>query len=347
MLHHEGIDGIHMTGGIQTHDAIVWGSSPEEQAVRRASNDPLLKCPVTSELGCITPWIVSPGKWTQQEMKAQIGNICQGVLFNQSCNCNALKILIVDESWPQADELIEGVKAMVRSLPAQPPWYPGIHKRHEEWHKMFPNAEVVKLTGKEIVPSKDFGPPLPLLIASVPFPEPNAELTPQQSYAFNVEPFAPTLAIVRIPSSSTPDYLEKATTFCNERLWGDLSCTIILHPSIEKDHPEAVQATYDSLRYGTICVNGWSAMSYALSGAVWGAYAGDQTLNNLQSGLGQIGNSQLLDYPLKTLVKGPMAGQWVPKPIHSSPIPVPVMRALSGFLVKGWRGIWASIFSMK
>lgn len=34
---------VHMTGGIATHDAIVWGSGKEEQARRKAANDPLLK----------------------------------------------------------------------------------------------------------------------------------------------------------------------------------------------------------------------------------------------------------------------------------------------------------------
>ena len=77
MLRHEAIDAIHMTGGIQTHDAIVWGQTPQEQAQRKAANTPLITCPVTSELGCISPWIVTPGQWTKEEMKAQASNIAQ------------------------------------------------------------------------------------------------------------------------------------------------------------------------------------------------------------------------------------------------------------------------------
>lgn len=37
------VDCVHMTGGTATHDAIVWGSSPEEQARRKQASDPLLK----------------------------------------------------------------------------------------------------------------------------------------------------------------------------------------------------------------------------------------------------------------------------------------------------------------
>lgn len=43
MLYSPLTDCVHMTGGTATHDAIVWGADPAEQARRRAANDPLLK----------------------------------------------------------------------------------------------------------------------------------------------------------------------------------------------------------------------------------------------------------------------------------------------------------------
>jgi hypothetical protein len=43
MLYSPLTDAVHMTGGTATHDAIVWGGDPAEQARRRAANDPLLK----------------------------------------------------------------------------------------------------------------------------------------------------------------------------------------------------------------------------------------------------------------------------------------------------------------
>ena len=41
-----------MTGGTATHDAIVWGASQEEQAARKAADDPLLKVRNYSLLPC-------------------------------------------------------------------------------------------------------------------------------------------------------------------------------------------------------------------------------------------------------------------------------------------------------
>ena len=52
------VDAVHMTGGVRTHDAIVWGAPAEIQSKNKRAGTPALQKPMTSELGCITPWIV-------------------------------------------------------------------------------------------------------------------------------------------------------------------------------------------------------------------------------------------------------------------------------------------------
>ena len=42
LLYHPPTDRVHMTGGIEAHDAIVWGPKAE-QARRKQENDPVLK----------------------------------------------------------------------------------------------------------------------------------------------------------------------------------------------------------------------------------------------------------------------------------------------------------------
>jgi acyl-CoA reductase-like NAD-dependent aldehyde dehydrogenase len=64
LCQHPGIDTVHITGSHHTHEAIVWGATPAEQRDRRATNQPLLQKPITSELGCVTPVLVVPGKWS-------------------------------------------------------------------------------------------------------------------------------------------------------------------------------------------------------------------------------------------------------------------------------------------
>ncbi|WP_373542279.1 aldehyde dehydrogenase family protein [Chamaesiphon sp.] len=62
LCQHPQIDTIHITGSHQTHDAIVWGSTAIEQEQCKAANYPRITKPITSELGCVTPILVVPGK---------------------------------------------------------------------------------------------------------------------------------------------------------------------------------------------------------------------------------------------------------------------------------------------
>ena len=67
-----------------------------------------------------------------------------------------------------------------------------------------------------------------------------------------------------------------------------------------------------NLRYGTVAVNHWSAMSYALAVAPWGAYPG-HTLAQIGSGIGFVHNTRMFDRPLKTELWGPFTTS--PKPV--------------------------------
>ena len=51
---------IHMTGATSTHDAIVWGPRSAQEENRRNDTPVTKNVEVTSELGCVTPYMVCP-----------------------------------------------------------------------------------------------------------------------------------------------------------------------------------------------------------------------------------------------------------------------------------------------
>jgi aldehyde dehydrogenase (NAD(P)+) len=65
------------------------------------------------------------------------------------------------------------------------------------------------------------------------------------------------------------------------------------------------------LEYGTVAINQWSAMSYALAVAPWGAYPG-HTRDAVGSGIGVVHNTQMLDRVIKTVLVAPFTTR--PKP---------------------------------
>lgn len=57
----EQCDSVHITGSDKTFDAIVWGKNEKKGTA------PFTK-EITSELGCITPWIIVPGKYSKKDL---------------------------------------------------------------------------------------------------------------------------------------------------------------------------------------------------------------------------------------------------------------------------------------
>ena len=69
LVRHPAVDSLHLTGGGATHDALVWGGPTDPLTPRRKrEGTPITTKPVTSELGCITPWLLVPpaeaGAWS-------------------------------------------------------------------------------------------------------------------------------------------------------------------------------------------------------------------------------------------------------------------------------------------
>ena len=88
LCNHPEIETIHITGSDRTHDAIVWGVG-EEGARNRAAGTPLLSKRMTSELGGISPMIVTPGDWKHHDLQFQAEHIVTSKLNNGGHNCIA------------------------------------------------------------------------------------------------------------------------------------------------------------------------------------------------------------------------------------------------------------------
>eukprot|EP01121_Diplochlamys_sp_Union-15-3_P019632 TRINITY_DN7452_c0_g2_i2.p1 TRINITY_DN7452_c0_g2~~TRINITY_DN7452_c0_g2_i2.p1 ORF type:complete len:564 (-),score=111.85 TRINITY_DN7452_c0_g2_i2:74-1765(-) len=279
------VDNIHITGSDRTHDIIVWGGLNKKEAEK-----PKLTKEITSELGCVTPWIIVPGPWKDNEIEYQIQQITGATVQNVSFNCNAAKLLVLHKGWELRDKLMKGIKNVLSGVPRRYAYYVGASKRFDEFLKNYPNAEKL---GKE----EEKGDYLPwTVIENVPPKE--------GEYALCNEPFCPLLSETELEADSVEDFLQKAVYFCNEKVWGNLSCTILIHPTTHKKYANAVQRALDNLRYGSIGVNIWSALSYALCSPVWGAYPGN-TLKDIQSGIGFVHNAFLLDHPQKSIIHAP------------------------------------------
>src|SRR5262249_33404699 len=93
--------------------------------------DPLLKKGITSELGCVTPVIFVPGRFSEGELDFVAQNLATMVTNNASFNCNAAKMLITSKAWPQREALLARVRSILGGVPPRKAYYPGAFDRYE------------------------------------------------------------------------------------------------------------------------------------------------------------------------------------------------------------------------
>jgi len=316
---HDLITDVHVTGSDKTHDAIVFGVGPEGER-RKAENDPLVTKPVSCELGNVSPVIIVPGRWSKKEIEYQAKHVATMIANNAGFNCLTPRVIVTHAQWPQREEFFETLETVLATLPTRRAYYPGANERRDTFLASHPEANQLGDVTADTVAWT--------LIRDVD-PANGGDI------AFNVEAFCALTAETALTASSPADFVRKATDFCNDIVWGTLSMTLIADPRTMKD-PEtgpAIDEAIANLRYGSIGVNLWHALSFALATTAWGAYPG-HPITDIQSGSGFVGNAYLFARPQKSVVRGPFVAKPAPAWFSTNQNASVVMRKLLAFEAK-------------
>jgi aldehyde dehydrogenase (NAD(P)+) len=298
LCQHPGIDDIHITGSDRTHDLIVWGPPGAERERRKRENDPILKKTITSELGNVSPVLIVPGPYSDEELWFQAKNVASMVVNNGSFNCNAGKVLVLSRGWQRRERFLGMVKRALSECPPRKAYYPGAFDRYQELVGQRPGVERFGHAAED---------QLPWALVTDLDPADRAEKL------FQVEPFCGILSETALPAGDAVEFLAAAARFANDRLWGTLNACIVIHPRDEKDPAvgAALDQAIDTLRYGTVGINHWPALGFALISPPWGGHP-SATLADVQSGLGFVHNTFMIEGIEKCVVRGPLVAR--PKP---------------------------------
>jgi len=297
LVNHPGITHVHLTGSAETHDRIVWGPPGPEQAARKARNEPVLKKTVTSELGNVSPVLITPYLYSTAEIRAIAEMLATQITNNASFNCNAGKMLVLPKRFLQRKLLLDTLARVLEKVPVRKAYYPGAMERHR---RLTAGRSVVNVgtAGEGELPWS--------LVSGL---DPNDASEP----LFSTEPFCSMLSVVEVGSLDPVEFLDQAVSFCNEMLWGTLSACLFVPPLFEDDGvvEHAVEQAIRRLEYGAIGVNVWPALAYATARAPWGGHP-KATLADVQSGIGFVHNPLFLPKIEKTIVTAPLVP--VPRP---------------------------------
>jgi acyl-CoA reductase-like NAD-dependent aldehyde dehydrogenase len=292
------VDHVHMTGSIETHDAIVWGPEGSARAERMRRGEPLLKKSITSELGNISPVVVVPGPYSEREL-SDVAESIAGMLFNNaSFNCNAAKLLVVPRHL--AEPVTSRLERLFSAQPARAAYYPGALARYAALTDGNVAGEVWSAPAGEGQ--------LPWTLLRGLTPDSDAE-------SFQLEPFCPLLSVVEIDESEPEAFLARAVPFLNEKVWGTLNAMLLVPSALEGEPSveSALNRAIDELCYGTVAVNYWPAIGYGTGTPPWGGHP-SATLQDAQSGIGFVHNALMLEQIQKVVLRGPLRS--FPKPFY-------------------------------
>ena len=282
LTNHQGISHIHLTGSSNTYENIVYGKKLSENEIGNKSLKKVNNKSITTELGNVTPVIVIPDRWSKSDIKVQAKKIATAKLQNAGFNCIAAQVVVIDKNWKQKDQLIDEVKKIIKSQKTRYFYYPGSKERISEINK----------SSKIEILSQDS--------CEVPY---SASVTESDDeFYFHNEVWGGTIIFKILDNVSTVNYIEKATTFCNDELWGNLGCTVLIKPKTERAYKDEFNTMIDNLKYGTVAINEWCALGFAIPSLPWGGYPGNKD-SNIQSGQGYVHNSFLFESPLNGIVR--------------------------------------------
>lgn len=282
--HHELVDEVHITGSVHSHDTIVWGPPGPDRDRRKADNDPLLNKPISSELGNVSPWIVIPANYSDSQLRFQAENLAMSILNNCSFNCVATKVVVTHKDWPQRQQFLDYVQEVLDANRPRKAYYPGAEERFR------------RFSGDE---------PTGCPTGTLPWTL-KRDVDPNQGgQYFEEESFVCVCVETGLEAADGKEFLAKAADFANNRLFGTLGATVIVHPSFRKENAAAFDQFIADLQFGTVGINHWCALSYGMMTPTWGGYPGG-SIHDPVSGIGTVHNTYMLDNVEKSVMEGPI-----------------------------------------
>lgn len=299
---HAKIDEIHLTGSVRTYEAIVFGPGDDGRK-RKQEKATLLTKRFTAELGNVSPVIIVPGPWSERDIRVQAMKIGSWLAPNAGFNCLTPRVLIQSKSWDRREKLNKAIAAYLESLETRKAYYPEATNLHRRFVDKHPGA--LQLGS----PKED---ELPWTFVTGLDPANDDEI------CFRQEAFMSLFSETAIVAKETVEFIEKAVKFANEKLWGTLCASIIVHPKSLRDPlvAAAVDQAVEDLNYGSVIINHWGALAYYLTVTPWGAPPGHD-MYDIQSGMGKVNNPLMFDQPTKSVVHAPFISVPDPYMAHS------------------------------
>jgi len=226
MTAHSGITNMHLTGSDKTYENIVYGSTLNEKDKGKKTLSKKNKKPFTTELGNVTPFIIHPGKWSISEIKYQARKIVTAKLNNNGFNCIAAQVIVLPKNWKQSQQLVEAIKKQLATEKDRLAYYPN-------------STETLKRlkSNKTIFQEND-------LTCATPHLTKDLDLN---DYYEKNEVWSSTLFFKYLEHDNDLDYVNKAISYVNQDVWGNLGVAVLIKKHDSKKVKDITKNYVDNL----------------------------------------------------------------------------------------------------
>ncbi len=281
---------IHLTGSDTTFDTIMFGAGAEG-AWRKAHHVPLIDKPVTAELGNITPVVIVPGQWSDADLQRQATLLASAFIQNASYLCATPRLIVQHRGWRQRDAFMAAFEQVLARIPTRRAYVPDARRKLDALLNTHPRARRIGRPGADQLPW-------------TVIPDLDPAVLGEQ--CFGRESLCPAIGETTLDAPDVASFIARAVEFLNQRVWGTLVATIVVHPRTLRDHH--VRAAFDQavsdLCYGTLTINSLAQHAVLAGLMPWGAFPGADVAD-IQSGTGKMSNPLMLPHPQKSILRGP------------------------------------------
>ena len=252
--------------------------------------------PVTAELGNVSPVMLVPGPYNDRQLRAQAEMLVADLTMNASFLCCSAKILLLPKGWDGSTKFLKYLRELLNKIPPRKAYYPGAFSRWENFRSARNDVETIGRRDAVHLPWTIFN---------------NIDL--EKDPVCHEEPFCSIISIAYVGDSDPENFLRAAVAAANDKLWGNLVATLIVHPKVQKAKNPVpfFDMAVRKLRYGTVSINAFSGMSFVFGSTPWGAYPGMEA-KDIQSGRGFVHNTMMLEGIEKCVMSWPLT--MFPKP---------------------------------
>ncbi|MFQ3631254.1 hypothetical protein [Roseiflexus sp.] len=284
---HTQIDTIHFSGADAAFDALVFGEG-QEGAERRARHEPVLTKPFSGDIGSVTPVLVVPGPWSDDDLHHHATLLVRAFVCNAAYVSAAPRLIVQHRGWRQRDSFLAAFEQVLARVPTRQAPFPEARRQLDALLNAHARAHRIGQADMDHLPW-----------TIIP------DLTPSSLEAdcFVRTMFCPAVGELALEAKDAVTFVDAAVEFLNQRVRGELATTILIHPRTLRDRRvrAAFERALNNLQYGTVAINAVAQQAVLTGVLPWGAFTVAESSDWSSS---KVANPLMLPRPQKSILRG-------------------------------------------